>query len=177
MKRFLSLLLVLSGFLSSATAQAQPQKPGYSLSQSKPLLWPVFKRGKRGEKVRVLQALLNARRFRLVVNGQFDAPTENAVRVFQKSLGLPVSGVVDAQTWEKLVVPLRRGSRGPFVQAFQMLLAANGYRVKQNAVFGAATQRAVRSYQKKAGEGLMVADGRAHDWVWCWLLGGMNTTD
>ncbi|MBW3636649.1 MAG: peptidoglycan-binding protein [Armatimonadetes bacterium] len=176
MKRFLSLLLVC--LMTGATVQAQPpQKPGYSLSKSHPLLWPVFKRGKRGEKVRVLQALLNARRFRLTVNGQFDAPTENAVRVFQKGLGLPVSGVVDAQTWEKLVVPLRRSSRGPFVQAFQMLLAANGYRVVPNGVFGASTQRAVRSFQKKEGEGVMVADGRAHDWVWCWLLGGMNTTD
>ncbi|WP_238596518.1 peptidoglycan-binding domain-containing protein [Abditibacterium utsteinense] len=136
-----------------------------------------MKRGQHSEKIRILQRLLILKGARLVVDGHFGFSTENAVRIFQKSQKIKVDGVVGAQTWESLVVPLRRGSRGSMVRTFQMLLNQNGYRVKQDGVFGAATEKAVRNYQKKQGEGMMIADGRASKWVWCWLLGGMNISD
>lgn len=173
MKRFVILFLALLCVVPTIAAKAQPPIPNYSLSQNENLYWPLFKRGKRSEKVRVLQSLLVARGSNVDVDGIFGTSTENSVRIFQKSQKIKVDGTVGAQTWESLVVPLRRGSRGAMVRTFQMLLNQNGYRVKQDGVFGAATEKAVRNYQKKE----MIADGRASKWVWCWLLGGMNISD
>jgi hypothetical protein len=57
--------------------------------------------GDRGHDVRVLQALLQT-----TVDGQFGPATATAVRAFQRSAGLPASGVVGPLT----VAALRRGA-------------------------------------------------------------------
>ncbi len=38
----------------------------------------------------------------IVINGYYDAATENAVKAFQRIYGLPQTGIVDKTTWEEL---------------------------------------------------------------------------
>ena len=172
-----SFLLVSLLLATTSSVWAQPKIPGMSMSVKENLYWPIFKQGKRSQKVRVLQGLLNINGAHLALDSYFGRSTQNAVSRFQKSAGIKADGVVGSQTWEKLIVPLSRGARGPRVREIQHLLSINGYPVKADGIFGATTESAIRSYQKKEGGEVMVADGRAHRWVWCWLLGGLNISD
>ena len=70
------------------------------------ILLPTLKRGDKGEKVRELQAKLIALGYSLPkygVDGDFGKETKAAVEQFQRDWGIPVSGIVDEQTWEKLL--------------------------------------------------------------------------
>lgn len=64
---------------------------------------PVLRRGSSGSAVRTLQQAINAwGGARLLVDGDFGAATEIAVRRFQTAHGLVVDGVVGNQTWPVL---------------------------------------------------------------------------
>jgi peptidoglycan hydrolase-like protein with peptidoglycan-binding domain len=67
---------------------------------------PMVRQGSSGSAVRVLQQLLNFKGFKLEVNGQFDQPTEVAVKNFQQMNALVINGIVDAETWYHLSVGL-----------------------------------------------------------------------
>ena len=54
----------------------------------------------------------------------FDAATVSAVRSFQASRGLPVTGMVDAGTWVRLIVRLPQGATGEAVKVVQRQLNA-----------------------------------------------------
>ena len=91
---FLSLAAAGSEQIAEA---AGPEYPGY-----------VMQLGSAGNAVMQLQILMNrvaslycTAEF-VPVDGVFAASTEQAVELFQQGLGLPVSGVVDRQTWEKI---------------------------------------------------------------------------
>ncbi len=89
----------------------------------------ILKRGNRGQAVRVLETGLGFRTRDRV----FDADTEAAVRAFQKSEHLPVTGIVNRATWDALErrahplvdywkTVLRPGATGPAVVAVQTAL-------------------------------------------------------
>ncbi len=60
--------------------------------------------GSTGEAVKVLQRLLNEKRFAgIAVTGTFDAPTSAAVKTFQSHIGMTVHGNVGPVTWRNLV--------------------------------------------------------------------------
>jgi D-alanyl-D-alanine carboxypeptidase (penicillin-binding protein 5/6) len=66
---------------------------------------PILHVGATGRRVEYLQRTLNARLQpspALAVDGDFGPSTESAVRRFQESQGLKVTGIVDAEFWEKL---------------------------------------------------------------------------
>ncbi|GGO79395.1 glycoside hydrolase domain-containing protein [Nocardioides deserti] len=65
---------------------------------------PVLKRGSAGGEVRRVQRALNAAspKAKVVVTGVFDARTDAAVRAWQKKVDLPVSGVVNPESWAAL---------------------------------------------------------------------------
>jgi hypothetical protein len=63
---------------------------------------PVLKRGAKNQHVKKLQELLNKAGYKLVVDGDFGAITEGAVRDFQRTRGLVVDGIVGPKTWNKL---------------------------------------------------------------------------
>ncbi|MBC9732747.1 glycoside hydrolase domain-containing protein [Nocardioides marmotae] len=65
---------------------------------------PVLKRGSAGSEVRRVQRAINAAdpKAKVVVTGVFDARTDTAVRAWQKKIGLPVSGVVNPESWAAL---------------------------------------------------------------------------
>lgn len=107
-------------------------------------------RGCRGDAVRIVQRSLGA----LAVDGDFGPLTEAAVRGYQRSAGLRVTGVVDQLMWrslEKRAYPflqfrsqaIKVGSTGAAVVAVQKVLG-----VSQTGYFGPRTDAAVRAFQK-----------------------------
>lgn len=67
---------------------------------------PVLKKGCEGDSVKALQTLLIGYKYSCGgsgVDGDFGAATHDAVCRFQKNNGLTVTGVVDAETWNKLL--------------------------------------------------------------------------
>lgn len=72
---------------------------------------PILRRGDRGAAVIELQKLLNAKGATLVVDGDFGAATDAAVRKFQKDNQLVADGIVGPKTWAALrsvpVQPIR----------------------------------------------------------------------
>lgn len=82
----------------------QGYRPGYGAFGA--LTRPVLRRGSRGAAVVEAQnALMNVlqRSLRDGADGIFGSDTENAVKEAQGRYGLPVSGVVDADTWTLLL--------------------------------------------------------------------------
>lgn len=74
------------------------------LRSARRLEWPVtVGAGSRGESVRKVQILLTDKGFfDGVADGRFGSRLTHAVRRFQSSVGLRVSGDVNATTWEAL---------------------------------------------------------------------------
>jgi peptidoglycan hydrolase-like protein with peptidoglycan-binding domain len=64
------------------------------------------KQGSSGEKVRLIQGWLCLHGFKLVVDGGFGSATARQVRAFQNANGLPVTGIVDDETYARLVHPM-----------------------------------------------------------------------
>lgn len=62
----------------------------------------TLKNGDKGAAVSELQRLLNQYGYGLTVDGKFGPKTENAVRMFQASNGLPADGICGADTWAAL---------------------------------------------------------------------------
>jgi peptidoglycan hydrolase-like protein with peptidoglycan-binding domain len=67
---------------------------------------PTLKKGSRGDAVKGLQNALNARSSQGVgaVDGIFGPATENAVKQFQRDVGLVEDGIAGPATWEELYV-------------------------------------------------------------------------
>ncbi len=63
---------------------------------------PILSFGTSGLSVRVLQRLLLANGYGILVDGNFGALTETAVKAFQSNRNLTVDGVVGQQTWQEL---------------------------------------------------------------------------
>lgn len=135
----------VSATLASRASVAQALQPWPVLKQGTNSVWPHVT-------VRSLQYLLNARGARLAVDGQYGPLTRAAVLAFQRSHGLPATGVVNAGTWLRLVVTVRQGSTGPAVRAVQDQINfrnnKNGYTLNVDGIFGPKTAAAVRAFQR-----------------------------
>lgn len=144
---------------------------------------PQLQRGAKGEQVKILQTLLNARGAKLVVDGDFGRITERAVRAFQQANGLVVDGAVGPKTAAKLsgaVAPaptqgpvadpgggrqqgaitgnptLKQGMEGVLVKELQKQLNKFKAGVLVDGEFGPVTRRAVEGFQRANG---MKVDG------------------
>jgi len=65
----------------------------------------ILKCGSKGEDVKKLQKLLNARGLSphpIVIDGVFGPTTLTAVKKFQRQADIPVDGVVGGKTWDSL---------------------------------------------------------------------------
>lgn len=100
---------------------------------------------------------------------EFDAATEEAVRVFQQTRGLSSDGLVGPETWRALeAARWRLGARtlyhaipeplrGEDVRALQERLLEMGYDVgRADGIYGAQTARALAQFQREVG---LVPDG------------------
>ncbi|MBQ7896938.1 MAG: peptidoglycan-binding protein [Clostridia bacterium] len=124
------------------------------------------------------------------INSDFDTALSEDVRIFQRLLSLPETGVVDETTWNYLNelyrqesgnaifnlgeqpyggTPLREGSRGLEVRYIQAALERIRVReqsipqVAVDGIFGSETDRAVRQFQRIAG---LNADGIVGSDTW-----------
>lgn len=97
-----------------------------------------------------IQYLLDQRGYRLAVDGLFGPATQTAVMSFQRRNKIVVSGIVGNITWPKLVVTVKRGSKGDAVSAVQHLLRyAYGHKsVSVDGYFGMKTMTAVQIFQR-----------------------------
>ena len=66
----------------------------------------VLRRGSKGKKVRFLQEWLCLHGFFIVLDGDFGPATERAVKDFQKKARLPVTGVAESGTLDRLILPI-----------------------------------------------------------------------
>jgi len=112
----------------------------------------VLRPGSKGTPVKVLQAGLGG----VAVDGSFGPATTRAVQALQKRWSLPVTGIVNLKTWNRLeltVHPLigywntvaKVGTSGRNVAALQQAL-----RIKVDGNFGPATLAAVKAAQARA---------------------------
>lgn len=69
--------------------------------------WQTLKTGSAGRYVRKAQRSLNSMGHNLVVSGVYNAATRDAVRAYQRSTGMTVTGIAGTQVWDGL----RRGVR------------------------------------------------------------------
>lgn len=136
--------------------------------------YPTIRQGQRGNFVQILQLLLNEYGYNLVADGIFGARTRTAVIDFQRNNGLTQDGIVGRNTWNALLnlnpssFVLRNGSRNSAVLYLQRLLLSFLYPITDlDGVFGAETERAVRSFQSENG---LTSDGIVGRNTWNSLL-------
>lgn len=106
-----------------------------------------------------LQVALRAQGlYRGAIDAIVGPQTVAAVKAFQRTHGLPVTGLADARTRTAMGPlgrplfgdrTLRRGAFGWDVAVLQYLLVHQGYRVPVNAYFDSPTLRAVRALQRR----------------------------
>lgn len=101
------------------------------------------------------------------VDGIYGSGTQGAVRAFQRNNGLPVTGVVNTDTYNAMMasnavgvggsvsgdyVELSRGNRGVAVVRLQTRLQYLGYyTISVDGIYGSGTQTAVRRFQSRNG--------------------------
>jgi hypothetical protein len=126
-------------------------------------------RAARGAQVSALQCFLKRKRlYDGKVTGFYHRGTVRAVRRFQESRGLAVTGRAGRPTWTVLLSEGRSepvvkiGSGGPAVRRVQRALnAAVRGELPVDGIFGPATTAAVRAYQREVGlprTGVVAAD-------------------
>lgn len=132
----------------------------------------VIVEGDRGSEVTSLQEFLNARsgvKPKITVDGVFGAATKRAVMTWQGNNHLSVDGRFGAKSKAKRAAQekaarkpkktnagtLRKGDRGATVGDLQHILKtvyrAYAGHLKEDKVFGPATDKAVREFQRRAG--------------------------
>lgn len=130
--------------------------------------WPLLKKGTRGEDVYALQYLLRARGYSITIDGIFGSGTESIVKAFQSSKGLVADGIVGSNTWSKLIITVKYGSRGDAVRAVQRLLNVKYHTsLVVDGIFGSGTKSKVISFQSHVGIG---ADGVVGPTTWRYLI-------
>jgi hypothetical protein len=139
----LILLMLVTAVVPSATSAART--------------WATVRRGDNGDNVYAVQAMLQHRGSALAVDADFGPGTEAAVKSFQSANGLVSDGVVGLNTWEKLVVTVRRGDNNGVVKALQRELNKHG---------ATHTHNATVSFQQSKG---LEADGIAGANTWAAL--------
>ena len=125
--------------------------------------YATLSRGSRGAAVSAIQQpLYDLGYYDYYVDGIFGPRTQYAIQMLQEDLGLPVTGVADADLQRTILsgtLPpfdpykeLARGSKGLRVVRMQQRLRDLGYLADAaDGIFGPRTQKAVQLFQKENG--------------------------
>lgn len=100
-KAFVAVIVEKSG--AKLKLPVEPQKTPTTVEKVVSITLPILKRGSRGEAVRSLQTLLNAKGAAIGVDGSFGLATDKALREFQESRDLEIDGSCGAETWTALL--------------------------------------------------------------------------
>ncbi|MDR2168212.1 MAG: peptidoglycan-binding protein [Clostridiales bacterium] len=141
-----------------------------------------LQQGASGSNVRLIQDAINrlapchpGRLWILNVDGNFGAMTRDAIFSFQSVMGMPITGIVNQATWDRLFReaaacrrslaaaniapplnrPLRLGSTGENVRLLQRAL-----NIPEDGIFSTQTRDAVQNFQSASG---LVIDGVVGD--------------
>ncbi|MBW3594109.1 MAG: N-acetylmuramoyl-L-alanine amidase [Actinobacteria bacterium] len=130
----------------------------------------LIREGDRSKEVADVQSRLRALGYKIEDEGWFFGPsTTAAVRAFQQDRSILVDGIVGPDTWNQIVeaswylgdrdLYLKHPPmRGDDIASLQARLNALGFDAgKEDGIFGVATDRAVRAFQKEygvAGDGI-----------------------
>lgn len=123
----------------------------------------VYRRGEQGPGVRRIQEWLSLGGFAVAVDGDFGAATEAALKRFQAKSGLPVTGVAEAATFDRLVAPMRAAmasipAQGRTLGSLVVAYAAQHLRQQPREIGGENRGPWVRLYM----------DGKdGAQWAWC----------
>lgn len=126
-------------------------------------------------RVRMLQHLLRAKGYTVVVDGSFGQQTSRALRLFQRRNGLSQTGIARDAEWKRLVPTLRLGSQGEAVRALQIGInrfiqehqPAHTRPIPVDGRFGKMTQKWLRSAQETPES---TSGGVADSFAWFTLL-------
>jgi peptidoglycan hydrolase-like protein with peptidoglycan-binding domain len=139
-------IIVLAALVACPNTPA-PTDAALPLASGLP--WVTLQNGSSGRDVVTAQYLLRARGQSLSVDGQFGPGTQTAVQNFQRANSLSATGVVNADTWEKLISTVQNGSSGDAVRAAQdQLVNTFGYAIGIDGAFGNGTKGAVQNFQR-----------------------------
>lgn len=145
------------------------------------LTWPVEREGQPStaalteEPIRTIQYLLTHHGHTVAVDGIFGPKTTAAVKAFQKSRGLKADGIVGKNTWPKLIVTVKKGSKGEPVRAVQSQFQARNLSgdpslgLQIDGIFGSKTDATVRGFQGAAD---LDVDGIVGPNTWNALING-----
>jgi N-acetylmuramoyl-L-alanine amidase len=100
-KAFVAVNVEKSG--AKIKSAAEPQKTPTETAKTVTINLPILKCGSRGEAVRSLQTILNAKGALLEADGSFGPATDKALREFQESRDLDIDGFCGAETWTALL--------------------------------------------------------------------------
>jgi len=120
--------------------------------------WPLLRSGDEGPRVKAAQYLLRQRGYSLEADGEFGPITDAAVRSFQQANGLSVDGVIGPNTFQRLIITVRRGDNNDAVRGIQTLL-----NISIDGDFGPNTESAVKQLQATYG---LVQDGIVGPLTW-----------
>jgi hypothetical protein len=132
--------------------------------------------GDQGIDVEALQLLLTHHGFPAAPSGLFGSVTEQRLREFQASRGLPEPGVANNTTWPALAPDLGPGDAGPAVLALQRQLAVkHGFaEAAVPGLYEAGTATAVEAFQAHMA---LPVTGLADAATWRALLWHFQTPD
>ena len=154
-----------------------------------PVKWPTIRpdddieNGSFDTRIAAVQYLLRARGFyKGRADGIYGAKTIAAVKASQRANGLKADGIAGPRTLPKLVVTVKRGSKGDAVRAAQILVrnswGHNGETpnmgLEADGTFGKETEDAVKFAQETSNQfkDYLRVDGTMGPRSWCLLLGG-----
>jgi peptidoglycan hydrolase-like protein with peptidoglycan-binding domain len=159
-RRAVASLPLLAALIAGWIASAQPVVAAP--------LYPNQSLGNRGVDVKALQGFLMHHGAPILVDGVFGATTDAAMRAFQATNGLTVSGQADERTWVALVVRVEAGSTGEAVKALQRQLNEKRLAgLTVDGVFGSTTKSALLAFQRRAG---LTKNGIAGPLTWRYLI-------
>ena len=126
-----------------------------------PLLCPSAT-GKRGNNIKMLQALLSANGYPLDIDGAYGRETDLAVKTFCVNNGMPADNGITASVWRDMLVTnppdLPEGSKHNAVLYVQRKLYGKLYKTPRDGVLGGETINALNEFIAEAGGDTSLTD-------------------